>query len=117
MHEEYVSIHHRIRISQRQKLKVISAVIGKPVTDIMNEAIDLWLSAYDQGGEKSPSSSPHSTLAAFAILKEAKAAGNFLDQSVGLPKSTLVDVGKHMGLDVSLRSAGDHLRSAILAKI
>ena len=117
MHEEYVSIHHRIRISQRQKLKVISAVIGKPVTDIMNEAIDLWLSAYDQGGENSPSRSPHSTLAAFAILKEAKAAGNFLDQSVVLPKSTLVDVGKHMGLDVSLRCSGDHLRSAIFAKI
>jgi hypothetical protein len=111
---DYVSMHHRITKGLRRRLKHLSVDLGKPVTDLVNEAI---LAHLDRLG---PAEAPPRHLSAEKLLlrlREARQEGSFYEAISGVDKLKLVEVSRLLGETADMRSSGDRLIARIAAAL
>lgn len=106
--DEYVSMHHRIRKSLRSRLKHVSISLEKPVTDVVNDAIEIYLETNLNRDNLS-----QSVPAKAALLRTALEEGIFYGSATTLSKRELVDIALYLGISAELRFSGDHLISDI----
>ncbi len=93
-------MHHRIRPALKRRLKHTSVEIEKPVTDIVNEAIEGWLK---QVATPHVPQSPHQALDYAALSR--------------LRKSTLIMILVDLGGSGDSRMSSDHIIDLILKKV
>lgn len=111
MAEDYVSMHHRIRRSLRRRLKHVSAEIERPVTDIVNKAIETWLNENGSAVAQETSQELDGASAAekVAWLRGKKAEGRLYAAASSMGKSDLVEVIRYFNGEADLRMSGDRL--------
>ena len=108
--DEYVSMHHRIRRSLRRRLKHVSAESEKPVTDIVNEAIEHWLERNGGGyTDEHKDPMPASLKDRIVWLRDRKDAGDFYVSVALLAKPDLVSILAVLGQRVDQRISIDRL--------
>ena len=116
--DDLVDMHHTLRRSLRRRLKHISAEIERPVTDIVNEAIEAWLERHEDSGDRRAASDLRSLPTAaekVEYLRQRKADGTFFSAAASLEKSGLVELLAHLGRQADRRASTDRL-IALLAE-
>lgn len=98
---EYVDHHHRMPRELRRRLKIAAAEKEMSMTDIVNEAISLWLDgAFVQIAEGTIATGPVPT--AVATLRKTPRAQR-QQVLINIPIARLVDIGKALDLRVDTR--------------
>jgi len=116
MTAEYVSMHHRIRRDLRKRLKHAAAEVERPVTDIVNEAIEEWLNSRTAPGVASLAAEIEgaSVLEMVEWLRDRKADGRAFASAASLPKGDLISILGHFGERGDHRMSGDRLVSGVV---
>ena len=109
--DDLVSMHHTLRRSLRKRLKHVAAEIERPVTDIVNEAIEAWLERNEAEACVSGSEIKNIQTAAERIewLRGLKAAGEMLSAVSVLSKENLITLLAALGQQADRRMSRDRL--------
>lgn len=98
---EFVSMHHRIPPTLRKRLKVAAAQRELPMTDIINQAIEMWL---DQEFERMADERITNGSIPAAVSALTNADPSMLNALVrNIPKDRVILISTALGADVDPR--------------
>lgn len=113
--DDHVSMHHRIRRSLRRRLKHHAAETERPVTDLVNEAIEIFLASNSPHRPyvTSPLEGLRSAPDRIEVLRQAASDGIFYVTASTLSKADLVTLAQFMGRHATERMSTDRIIAVI----